>query len=1185
MQNADRTTWQHEEPYPKQPTQQDSDSYWRDELSGAPLSIALPTDRPPSSIESFRGARLDSRLPEDLVAGLEEMSLRENQTLQITLLAAFQMLLLRYSGQEDIVVVSHIDNGSEYNTSDPNSLFGDGLLLRTDLSGNPRFREFLKRVESVVGRAYAHRDFHYEKLMEELFPGRHPEDRLLYPVGYVFTDRGAQYWNAGEQSEHVGEEEVRRCYLTLCASEDQQGLRVSFEYNREVFDESRIGRMLGHLQVLLEGVVADPELRLSEYQILSAEEREQILIEWNHTRTDNPREKCIHQLFEEQVEQTPEAIAVVYEGKLLTYSELNRCANQLAHYLRGLGVGPEMLVGICVERSIEMLIGLLGTLKAGGAYVPLDPAYPSDRLSFMLEDAAVSVLLTHDRLLDNLSETSAHVVSLDRDWQHIAQEGGENPESKTIPDNLAYVIYTSGSTGKPKGVMVSHRNVVRLFKATSSWFNFDRRDVWTLFHSYAFDFSVWEIWGALLYGGRLIVVPYWVSRSPEAFYELLVEQQVTVLNQTPSAFRQLIQAEESSNARKELALRLVVFGGEALELQSLRPWFERHGDRRPQLVNMYGITETTVHVTYRPLTMSDLREVSGSVIGGAIPDLQVYVLDQYLQSVPIGVAGEMYVGGSGLARGYLNQPELTAERLIANPFSDKHGARLYKTGDLARFLGNGDIEYLGRIDHQVKIRGFRIELGEIESVLSEHPAVTESVVVAREDEPGDKRLVAYLVGRESETPGISKLRSYLKEKLPQHMIPSAFVFLEKLPLTLNGKIDRRALPMPEQSRPELEEGFIAPRDSTEFQLASIWEKVLKIEAIGVKDNFFELGGDSLLAVRLFAQIREIFGKSFHLATLFRAPTIDLLARIIDQQAGSESWPSLVAIQPNGSKPPLYCAHACGANVLIYRTLARQLSRLIPDQPLYGLQAQGMDGKRAPHTRIEDMAAHYVKEVRDHQPEGPYYLLGDTWGGLIVFEMAQQLYLQGQKVALLAMLDTNCPLPPGIRKIRDHVEHLTRSGLKKYALAAAKGIKTRIMGRIKKNGDHSVVSAVINSDSSNDDPLQRTMDAISYAQMAYMPQTRAYPGCITYFLARDNQYVKRSDDRRLHWKRKAGGLEVHVMPGRHDTMREEPHVEALAEKLAACLQSAQNTNSVASPTTWETLPHGYHSRLETGERSS
>jgi amino acid adenylation domain-containing protein len=528
---------------------------------------------------------------------------------------------------------------------------------------------------------------------------------------------------------------------------------------------------------------------------------------------------------------------------------------------------------------LEMIVGLLGILKAGGAYVPLDPEYPQKRLSFILEDAQVSVLLTQQELVNKLPAHTAQLVCLDTDWEKITQNSNSNPVNTATSINLAYVIYTSGSTGQPKGVLVNHHHVTRLFAATNSWYKFNSQDVWTMFHSYAFDFSVWEIWGALLYGGRLVVVPYLLTRSPESFYKLLSQEQVTILNQTPSAFRQLIQAEQSIGI-SNLNLRLVIFGGEALELLSLQPWFERHGDMKPQLVNMYGITETTVHVTYRPLSQDDLNRTA-SVIGRPIPDLQVYVLDQHLQPVPIGVPGEMYVGGEGVTSGYLHREELTAQRFISNPFPNNRGGRLYRTGDLARYLPNGELEYLGRIDQQVKIRGFRIELGEIEALLAQHPAVWESVVVVREDEPGDKRVVAYVVPQVEQSLTTAELRSFLKEKLPDYMIPNAIVILEFLPLTSNGKIDRRALPIPDLHS-QREDKYVAPRTPIEEILAQVWTQILKVEQVGIHDNFFTFGGHSLLATQLVSRIRTNFKVELPLRSLFAAPTVAELAQSIQQ---------------------------------------------------------------------------------------------------------------------------------------------------------------------------------------------------------------------------------------------------------------------------------------------------------------
>ncbi len=660
---------------------------------------------------------------------------------------------------------------------------------------------------------------------------------------------------------------------------------------------------LGHFRALLENIAADPQQEVSNLSLLSSEDRRRILHDWSGGQADFPCPKCVHQLFEEQVARTPEAVAVSLEEQRLSYGELNRRANRLAHRLRSLGVGPEDMVGLCQERSVEMVVGILGVLKAGAAYVPMDPAYPAERLEFVLQDANARVLVTERAFVAKFPAFQNQVVCVEDVFDSQDPSQDNNPGTEVSLENLAYVIYTSGSTGKPKGVMVTHQNITRLLHATQPWYQFNESDVWTLFHSYAFDFSVWEIWGALLYGGRLVIVPHPVSRSPEDFLELLAREGVTVLNQTPSAFRQLVQADQRSGRPHQLALRYVIFGGETLEMRSLQPWFDKHGDQKPRLVNMYGITETTVHVTYRPIFAKDLA--SGSVIGQPIPDLRIYILDARMQPVPIGLPGEMYVGGSGVARGYLNRPELTTERFIPNPFRNKPGARLYKTGDLARCLTDGDIEYLGRADGQVKLRGHRIELGEVESALREHPAVSECVVVLREDSPGDRRLVGYVVAEPDQaSPALSELRRFLNTKLPDYMIPAAFVFLEALPLTPNSKLDRTALPVPEQARPELDESFAAPQTPTEIAVAEIWREVLHLERVGLHESFFELGGHSLLMTQIISRLREAFQIELPIRRFFASPTIAKLARVIEELLAKE----ISQLSEEETRPPVYNTH-------------------------------------------------------------------------------------------------------------------------------------------------------------------------------------------------------------------------------------------------------------------------------------
>ena len=586
---------------------------------------------------------------------------------------------------------------------------------------------------------------------------------------------------------------------------------------------------------------------------------------------------CIHQVFSLQAARAPEATAIQQGEYRLSYRELNERSNQVAHYLRRQGVGPNVFVGICLDRTLDLVVGILGILKAGGAYVPIDPQYPRERLTFMLQDSRSPVILTQSSLAAGLQLPGTKVVLLDHDRQQVSQQPSTNPPDEVGPEDLAYMIYTSGSTGVPKGTLISHRNVVRLFESTRSWFRFTEHDVWTLFHSCAFDFSVWELWGALFFGGRLIVVPFAVTRTPDHFHRLLCAENVTVLNQTPSAFRQLMAAEESAPPDCALSLRLVIFGGEALDFNSLKPWFDRHGDQKPRLINMYGITETTVHVTYRPIDADALS--SGSIIGVPIPDLSIRLLDEQGNPVPAGASGEIYVGGAGVARGYFNRPELTAQKFVADPFGTDPDGRLYRSGDLGRYLPNGDLEYLGRIDNQVKIRGFRIELGEIIAALDSHPEIRESAVVVRERMPGDKTLVAYLVKRTAAEVDAGALRKLLRERLPEYMVPASFVFLDKLPLTVNGKLDVKALPAPD-TQAIARVTASSPQDlgtSLEQRIAVIWREVLQIPTPGLDQNFFDVGGNSLNLAQVHVQLKGLLGRDFSVTELFAHSTVRALA--------------------------------------------------------------------------------------------------------------------------------------------------------------------------------------------------------------------------------------------------------------------------------------------------------------------
>ncbi|MCA9184440.1 MAG: amino acid adenylation domain-containing protein [Planctomycetales bacterium] len=859
--------------------------YWREALRGFTAPTPLPFAKPKSvSGASQPQLACQQLLSSDQTCQLQAAADAADVTLNTMLQAAWSLLLCHYSGPQngtrDVVIGS--TRACRHNSvTGSESIIGlliNTVPLRVRWEADTSTRDLLRsiRQSGLAVRPFEHAPLSEIKNYSDMAAQLPLAETLVVFETQTLNDQMRARGNGGTNRSFEYRGQTNFPLALIAYGGEQLLLRIEADSHR--YELATLKTILGHLRELLAQMAVKLDVPVEALPYLTAQETAELL-DGRPSSSLPPVTHALHERFEAQVATHPHRVALTFEDDSLTYDALNRRANQLAHHLRELGVGPDVLVGIATERTMDVVIGILAILKAGGAYVPIDLAYPPQRLAFMLDDCRAPVLLTQQSLLGRLPATAARVVFVDD--VHAYQDLPEtNPTQLNHPRDLAYVIYTSGSTGNPKGALITHENVVRLFRSTDHWFGFDQDDVWTLFHSYAFDFSVWEIWGALLYGGRLVVVPYLVSRSPEDVLELISRERVTVLNQTPSAFRQLIQADASIEPCLPLSLRYVVFGGEALEMQSLRPWFQRRGDQRPQLINMYGITETTVHVTYRPLSLRDVQ--SGSVIGVPIPDLSVFILNQHGNLVPVGVPGELHVGGMGLARGYLNRDSLTAERFIPHPFHPGDGERLYRTGDLGRFLPDRDIEYLGRIDHQVKIRGFRIELGEIESTLCEHSTVQQAICLAREDSPGDKRMVAYLVCGDS-LPGIQELREHLKVKLPEYMVPASFVFLETFPLTNNGKIDRNALPKPDDVRPDLTDSYVAPRNDVESQLASIWSQVLRLERVGVNDNYFELGGDSIQSTLVVAAARK-GGLRITPRQLFECPTIAQLAGVADRQS-------------------------------------------------------------------------------------------------------------------------------------------------------------------------------------------------------------------------------------------------------------------------------------------------------------
>ncbi|MEH1943849.1 MAG: amino acid adenylation domain-containing protein [Nostoc sp.] len=851
--------------------------YWKQRLGGELPVLKLPIDRPRPAVQTYRGARQSLNLSKDLTAALKSLSQQSGVTLFTTLLAAFKTLLYRYTSQEDIIVGSEIANRNQTEVEGLIGLFANTLVMRTDLGGNPSFRELLGRVQEVVLSAYFHQDLPFEKLVEELQTERDLSRSPLFQVMFVLQSEQVLALEIPGLSLKAIEVESKTAKfdLTLKLQETTENINGCFEYNADLFDADTISRMISHWQVLLESVVAQPNQQISHLPILTPAQQHQLLVEWNDTEVDYPKDKCIHQLFEEQVERTPDRVAVVFEDQQLTYRELNARANQLAHYLQKLGVGSEGNLGICIERSPLMAIALLGILKAGGAYIPIDPSYPLERKAFILNDSQMPVLLTQQHLIADLATDGIKVICIDSDWEVINQQEIENPITTITPLDLAYIIYTSGSTGKPKGTLISHQGLVNYLSWCTKRYAVEE-GVGSLVHSpLGFDLTITSLFSPLLVGRTVELLSE--EQGIEALSEALKKSSNLSLVKITPAHLDLLK-QQLSKAEIANKTRAFIIGGENLLAESITFWQDVAPDT--MLINEYGPTETVVGCCVYQIPVG--KHSSGSIpIGKAIANTQLYILDQYLQPVPIGVPGELHIGGVGLARGYLNQPELTAQKFIPNPFSKKAGDRLYKTGDLVRFLVDGNIEYLGRIDNQVKIRGFRIEIGEIESVLAQHPAVKQSAIVLREDTPNDKRLVAYVHLESEQTLGIREIRSFLQSKLPNYTIPSTFILLNSLPLTANGKVAYNALPVPNYTRTEFEEIFVAPRTLVEQQLTDIWVNVLKLEKLGIHDNFFALGGHSLLATQIMSRLRQTFRVEIPLRTLFEAPTVAELGNRID----------------------------------------------------------------------------------------------------------------------------------------------------------------------------------------------------------------------------------------------------------------------------------------------------------------
>ncbi len=966
-------------------------SYWQGRLAKVPKTLQLPTDRSRPSRMTFIGDRERFRLPKELSLALTAISRQNKVSFFMTLLGAFNVLLCRYTNSIDVTIGSPFANRTKSDWRNLIGFFVNTLVLRTDLSNDPTFLDLLKRLREVCIGAFGHSEMPFEKLVEVLNPKRDASYSPLFQVMFNFQNTPQDNFSLPGLDAKVEEIDngTAKNDLTLELRESNEGLQGFFEYNSDLFDRSTIHRMIGHFRTLLEAIAEQPNRRISKLPLLTQSEKKQLLEDWNQTQADYPA-ACIHELFEAQAEKTPDAVALVCEEEQVTYRELNCRANQVAHHLRGLGVKTETLVAISLKRSLKTVIGLLGILKAGGAYVPLDPSYPKERLAFMLEDSKATILLTQEKLKEELPASEVMMVCLDSDREIISSECRENPTRWTEPDNLAYVIYTSGSTGKPKGVLGVHGATINRFAWMWETYPFKSGEVVCQKTALSFVDSVWEIFGPLLQGIPSWIIPDNVVKDPIQLIKSLANGNVTRIVMVPSLLRALFDS--TINLKMELPDLMVWFtSGEALSLELAQRFKENLPHAK--MINLYGSSEVSADSTFYEIGKDD--SFSSVPIGQPIANSYIYILDTNLDPVPIGVPGELHIGGAGLARGYLNRPELTAEKFIPNHLSDAPGERLYKTGDLARYLPDGNVEFLGRIDHQVKIRGFRMELGEIETVLRNHAAVREAVVMAREDSPGDKCLAAYIVVHHQPAPSTSEFHNHLKEHLPEYMVPSTFTILDSLPLTPNGKVDRRALPTLDWTRPELEGAFVAPRTEVEKDLTRIWCDVLGLDRIGIHDNFFELGGHSLLAVRLVGRIEDYFRQGARIDRLLTCNTVAEMATVLfgesDKRLADIQTSETVSEKPDG-QPNFFCVSDRG-----FTFHFRHLIRYLKTKPqIYTLPIPGIEGQECPFNQHEDIAACLIREIRKVQPLGPYYLGGYCVGGEIAYEIAQQLTVAGEE---------------------------------------------------------------------------------------------------------------------------------------------------------------------------------------------
>jgi amino acid adenylation domain-containing protein len=1176
---------------PQRQTHERELAYWRAQLAGPLPLLQLPLDRPRPALQSYSGALRSAPIPQELTQQLKTLARKESSTFFMLMLAAFKVMLHRYSHQDDIVVGTTLTNRNHVETAHMIGLFQNTLVLRTDLSGHPSFRHLLRQVRQVALDAYDHQTVPFERLIEALQPERNLSYNPLFQAAFVYqnTPERALWTNAlqldGVEAESLTTHSATAKFdFTLSIEDLEDRTLASIEYNTALFDGATIDRALDHLGILLEAVAADPDTSIDRLPILAKAERRQVLSTWNDTRAEYPRHACLHQLFEDQAKKSPDRIAVLFEGETWTYRRLDQRANRIASALNARGAGPGTLVGLCTERSLDMVAALLGILKAGAAYVPMDPSYPSERLAFMVEDADMPVVLTQEALAPDLPIRPDQILCLET---LPADTPTANNPSAT-PHDLAYVIFTSGSTGRPKGVQIQHCAVVNFLHAMRHRPGIGPDDALLAVTTLSFDIAVLEIFLPLLNGARLVLADRRTAADGRLLADTLDQADITLMQATPATWRLLLEA--GWQGRPQLN---ILCGGESLPAdlaQGLRT-------KGKTLWNLYGPTETTIWSTLEqihpppPSVKPDSRDLENQALKGQVPNeqapipigrplanTQIYILDPQSQPVPIGVPGELFIGGDGLALGYLGRPELTQEKFVANPFSAITGTRLYRTGDLARYRSDGRIECIGRIDNQVKMRGFRIELGEIEATLGRHPEVGACAAIVREDRPGDQRLVAYWVAAGA-APQTAALRHHLLESLPDYMVPSALVELERLPLTPNGKIDRQALPAPAQDRPVPGQTPTAPRDQREQSLATIWAEVLGVDQVGIDDHFFESGGHSLLAMTLLTRIEAELEIKIPLKAIFQGPTVRQLSAFIGQRDHHAPWSSLIPLQPNGSRPPVFFVHGLGGGMLWgYTELANQLGQ---DQPAYAFGSRGRDGMEE-FDSIEEMAAQYVKDMRTLQPEGPYCLGGYCFAGNVAYEMAQQLYAQGQTVDLLALFEAYplsvepdslwrplafCRFLRNLYYRSKDIARLPTKGRWHFLMhkpaEIGRSLGKKLLRRFKgQDRDIPLDELVPYQDDRYSAVVLKLWETHFTLLKKY--KDRPYPGRVTLFRTRTESLLY-SFGPALGWQSMAlGGVDIETVTGPYHALFYQPHVEDLAAKFRTRLDRIHATSTATAP---------------------